>query len=258
MTDATAGGAVRLHTDDGGTGDATPVVLLHSLAGNAGHWRHALPHLRETRRAVALDWRGHGRSPAGDGTRGFAAAAGDVLATLDALGVARFVLVAHSAGTAVALETAAAAADRVAGLLLLDAVGDYRMVPAEELEGFLAMLEGDGYADAIGGYWSTIAGDGPARDAVLADLRATAPDTVRGFFRALTTFDPAAALSRYPGRRRLVQTPPNDGPFSLQHLAPGTPHEFVEGTGHWLHLDRPDEIARILDAFLAEVDAAGR
>jgi len=52
---------VRLHADDGGTG-GPPVVLLHSAAGNISQWSPQLEHLRPERRAVALDWRGHGES----------------------------------------------------------------------------------------------------------------------------------------------------------------------------------------------------
>ncbi|HEX8246315.1 MAG TPA: alpha/beta fold hydrolase, partial [Longimicrobium sp.] len=55
---------VELYTDDGGSGDALPIVFLHSLAGNTAQWEAQLAHLRPTRRAVALDWCGHGRSGA--------------------------------------------------------------------------------------------------------------------------------------------------------------------------------------------------
>jgi pimeloyl-ACP methyl ester carboxylesterase len=30
------------------------------------------------------------------------------------------------------------------------------------------------------------------------------------------------------------------------------PHRVVEGTGHWLQLDRPEEFNRVLDRFLEE------
>jgi pimeloyl-ACP methyl ester carboxylesterase len=52
------GPAGALAVDDGGEG-GLPVVLVHSLAGNAGHWEAQLAHLRRTRRALALDLRGH-------------------------------------------------------------------------------------------------------------------------------------------------------------------------------------------------------
>lgn len=36
----------------------------------------------------------------------------------------------------------------------------------------------------------------------------------------------------------------------------GWPAEVIEGTGHWLHLDRPEQFNRILDDFLANTLSA--
>src|SRR5829696_1882628 len=74
---------VDLFPEDAG---ATPVLFLHSLAGNGGQWALQLDHLRRHRRAVALDLRGHGESdPAEDGDYSIAAMAGDVAAAADQL-----------------------------------------------------------------------------------------------------------------------------------------------------------------------------
>ena len=55
------GPAGLLHADDGGSG-GVPVVFIHSYAGDTTHWTAQLAHLRKTRRAIALDLRGHGQS----------------------------------------------------------------------------------------------------------------------------------------------------------------------------------------------------
>ena len=51
-------------------------------------------------------------------------------------------------------------------------------------------------------------------------------------------------------RKLSIVTPHNDMPFSLHRLGKGFPHRVVEGTGHWIQLDKPEEINRILDEFL--------
>jgi pimeloyl-ACP methyl ester carboxylesterase len=253
------GPTVELHADDGGAGDGVPVVLLHSLAGNTGHWEAQLAHLRVTRRAVALDWRGHGRSPAApEGSWRVEDMAEDVAAAADRLGLDRFVLGGHSAGGSVAIAFAGAHPERVAGLFLLDAAGDSRLFPRETLDPFFAALETDAYASTIEGYWGTIMGTNPAvRARLLDDLRATSPAAVASVFRSTTEFDPGSALRRYHGPRLSVVTPRNTGPYSLLSLDPGMPHVTVTGTGHWIQLDRPDELNRILDGFLRTVEAAG-
>jgi len=243
---------VALHADDGGAGDGVPVVLLHSLAGDARQWEAQLAHLRTTRRAVALDWRGHGRSPAApDGGWRVEDMAEDVAAAADRLGLERFVLVGHSAGGAVAIAFAGAHPERVAGLLLLDAAGDSRRFPRETIDPFLAALDSDAYTSTIEGYWGTIAGPNPAvRERLMADLRRTPRATVAGVFRSAMELDPGAALRRYPGPRLSVVTPRNTGPYSLLSLDPSMPHVTVTDTGHWIQLDRPDELNRILDDFI--------
>jgi pimeloyl-ACP methyl ester carboxylesterase len=250
---------VELHADDGGAGDGVPVVLLHSLAGNTRQWDAQLAHLRATRRAVALDWRGHGRSPAApDGSWRIEDMAEDVAAAADRLGLGRFVLAGHSAGGSVAIAAAGAHPERVAGLFLLDSAGDVRLFPRETIDPFLAALETDAYASTIEGYWGSIMGTNPAvRERLLDDLRATSPVAVASVFRSTTEFDLGAALGRYPGPRLSVVTPRNTGPYSLLSLDPTMPHVTVTGTGHWIQLERPDELNRLLDDFLATVEGAG-
>jgi len=50
------------HIDDGGDG-GVPVVLHHGLGADLEVWRSQIDHLRRSRRVLAFDMRGHGRSP---------------------------------------------------------------------------------------------------------------------------------------------------------------------------------------------------
>lgn len=245
---------VQLAVDDGGSGDGLPVVLLHSLAGNAGQWDAQLAHLRRSRRAVAIEWRGHGRSGAPElPDWRMEALAEDVAEAVDRLGLRRFVLVGHSAGGLVGLFYAARHPERVAGLLLLDPAGDTRRLPAEMIEPFIAALQGDAYERTIEGYWRTIAGPNAAvRDRLLADLRATPRATVAGIFAALRETDVETALQGYRGPRLAIVTPANNGPFSLHNVDRTLPHRIVTGTAHWIQLEKPDEVNRAIDAFVAE------
>jgi pimeloyl-ACP methyl ester carboxylesterase len=253
------GETVELVADDGGNGDGLPVVLLHSLAGNSTHWAAQLEHLRRSRRVVALDWRGHGRSGAPEPADwSVDAMAEDVAAAVDRLGLRRFVLVGHSAGGLIALFYAAQHPERVAGLVLLDPSGDARSIPAEMMDPFIAALQGDGYANRIEGYWGMISGKDPAiRERLLADLRATPRATVAGIYAALREADVRTALQAYRGPRLAVMAPTNNGPFSLHNVDPSLPHRMVTGTGHWIQLEKPGEVNEMLDEFVAEVEQGG-
>jgi pimeloyl-ACP methyl ester carboxylesterase len=227
------------------------VVFVHSLAGNSTHWAGQLQHLRPTRRAVALDLRGHGRSdPPKNGDYSIAAMAGDIASVVNTLGLGRFVLVGHSMGGGAALTYAGTHAGRVAGLFLLDPIGDGKQISPAGAQSFLGGFESD-YDNASQQYWTQIAGpDGAVLKRLLADLRATPRETMVPVLWSVMQFDPDPALARYRGPVLAVVTPQNDMPMSLHRLGKGFPHRVVEGTGHWIQLDKPDEVNRILDQFL--------
>jgi pimeloyl-ACP methyl ester carboxylesterase len=234
-----------------GAPGSLPVVLVHSLAGNSSHWAAQLQHLRPRRTAVSLDLRGHGQSePPRNGDYSITAMAGDVAAVVDALKLARFVLVGHSMGGGVALTYAGRHPDRVAGLVLIDPIGDGKQIPPDEGQSFLAGLESD-YDSTSQAYWTSIAGpDSTIRERLLRDLSSTPQAAVVEVLRHVMTFDPDSALARYTGPKLSIVTPHNDMPFSLHRLGAGFPHQIVEGTGHWIQLDKPADVNRILDEFL--------
>jgi pimeloyl-ACP methyl ester carboxylesterase len=232
------------------------VVLVHSLAGNSTHWSAQLDHLRESRRAVALDVRGHGQSDEpGNADYSFAGLAGDIGAVVDSLGLDKFVLVGHSMGGGVALVYAGQHPERVAGLLLVDPIGDGTQIPAAEAQAFLAGFESS-YDSTSRAYWSSIAGpDSAIKERLLHDLGATPREAVIQILRNVMRFDPHPALARYNGPKLSIITPYNEMPSSLHRLGKGFPHRLVEGTGHWIQIDKPEVVNRFLDEFLASIES---
>lgn len=117
-------GGVRLHALEWGEGGA-PMLLLPGMGQSAHVYRELGPALAAEGRVVALTPRGHGESatpPAGYTVAGFAA---DVRAAMDALGMGRAALVAHSAAGGVATRLAADDPARVSRVVYLDGIYDY-------------------------------------------------------------------------------------------------------------------------------------
>jgi len=248
-------GALRVD-DDGPTGGTgfLPVVFVHSLAGNADQWSEQLAHLRPARRALAIELRGHGRSEAPrNGDYSITALATDIAAVTEKLDLEQIFLVGHSLGGGVALAYAGAHPERIAGLLLLDPIGDGKQISPEAAQPLLDGLAAD-YLGTIRQYWTTIAGTNETvRQRLLADLDATPRQTVIRAFPEALRFDPDPWLASYPGPILSVVTPYNDQSFSLHRLGREFPHRMVQGTGHWIQLDQPDHFNAILDEFLNQV-----
>lgn len=106
-----------LDHDIDGPADAPAVVLLHSSVCDRRMWRPQVGPLRDAGfRVLAVDFRGFGDTPAPTETYDNAA---DVIALLDAYGIAQASLVGASMGGQVAHELAARWPDRVGALVLL-------------------------------------------------------------------------------------------------------------------------------------------
>lgn len=99
------------------SGSGFPVLMLHQTPRSWDEYRDVLPILGQDYRAIAMDTVGFGDSqplPAAQNSiEDWAAAAFDLL---DALDIARAVIVGHHTGAVIALEMAASRPDRVAAL----------------------------------------------------------------------------------------------------------------------------------------------
>jgi pimeloyl-ACP methyl ester carboxylesterase len=245
----------NIFVDDGGAG-SVPLIFIHSLAGNTQQWSAQLNHIRITRRAVALDLRGHGQSlPPANGDYTIGSMAQDVQMAIDQLGFERSILIGHSMGGSVAGAYAGAFPERVAGLLLVDPSGDSTQMPVKEVQQYLGALESEAYSGVVEGYWSQIlAGSAETTETkVMQDLRDTSKATVVGVFKELFQYNPVPALERYDGPKLSVITSLNETPFGLHNLVSDLPHKVITGTGHWLQLDKPKEFNRIMDDFLTSI-----
>jgi pimeloyl-ACP methyl ester carboxylesterase len=112
---------VTLHYLDWGATEAPPVVLLHGITGHARVWDHLASRLVPGHRVLALDQRGHGDSdPApGDDYR-VGTMADDVAAFAASLRLDRFALVGHSMGGRIAIQYAADHGARLDRLVIID------------------------------------------------------------------------------------------------------------------------------------------
>src|SRR5689334_24454085 len=90
---------VGLSYDDNGHSGAAAFVFIHGWTCDRSFFKPQFDHFGRDHRAIALDLRGHGKSPvADDGDYSINAFVGDVAALIDSLGVAPAVVVGHSLG----------------------------------------------------------------------------------------------------------------------------------------------------------------
>jgi pimeloyl-ACP methyl ester carboxylesterase len=130
-------------------------------------------------------------------------------------------------------------------------------IPDEQAAQMIAGLEGDyeRMSEAINARLLKGASD-EVRALIARDsARVPRSDALR-LITASLRHDPLPALQRYRGPILAVITPDADTPNDIHHLVPDVQREMMDGTSHWMQLDKPEAFNRILDRFLERVDAS--
>jgi pimeloyl-ACP methyl ester carboxylesterase len=116
-------GGAKVNYVDIGSGEGTPVVLVHGLGGQWQNWLENIPRLAQTRRVVALDLPGHGLSEMPAEKITISNYGKTVDALIEQLGLDRVDVVGNSMGGFIASEVAIQFPHRVEHLVLVSAAG---------------------------------------------------------------------------------------------------------------------------------------
>lgn len=107
---------IQLHYVEQGMGD--PLLLLHGNGEDGSYFVHQIEEFSKDRRVIALDTRGHGKSPRGSAPFTISQFADDLLAFLDQQGLAQTDILGFSDGGNIALTFALRHPGRVRRLVL--------------------------------------------------------------------------------------------------------------------------------------------
>lgn len=244
----------KIHVDDGGRG-GTPVLFVHGAGGDHATWARQLEHVRRTRRAIAIDLPGFGRSdPPRGGDYSPVALGEDVGRVADALGISRFVLVVHDFSATLAVAYAARHPLRVAGILFVDGFGG-RIDPTPTVRAAETLaFEPGRYQETLRGRYGPLLDGalGATRESVLAALDRSPREPMLGAALGLLSINPAAELAKFKGPRFALAA----RAFVLQGIqanVEGLPYRKLDGTSHWIMLDQPEAVNVALDDLLKQV-----
>jgi pimeloyl-ACP methyl ester carboxylesterase len=253
-------------------GEGQPVIMLHGFPDSGRLWRNQVPVLAEAGfQVIVPDLRGFGASdkPEGIDQYAFPALVGDVIGVLDHLGVERAHFVGHDWGAALGWAAAALMPERVDHLVALSVghLTSYANAGFEQLEKawYILLFQFPGIAEE----W--LSNDGwanfrawaphPDADAVIAELEATGALTPGlNWYRA--NLPPERFVEPGP-ELPTVQAPTlgvwSSGDVALteaqmtgseKYVSGSFRYERIDGAGHWMQLEAPDEVNRLLLDFL--------
>ena len=252
---------MRLHYRKYGHGQ--PFLILHGLLGSSGNW-HSLSRNVFGRNwaTYTLDLRNHGGSPhASEMT--YAAMARDVLEFAQDLHEGNVHVMGHSMGGKVAMELAISYPHIVDRLIVVDvaprAFDDLRPKIVKTLRSLDLSLHSD--RDSIDEALSKDVESAAVRQMLMKNLRhvdgryvwlpnlpaleqsyenIAGPITAKGIFEGDTLFI-RGEQSDYIRQTDLT---------GIQGRFPASEIVTINGAGHWVHADSPDEFARTVSEFL--------
>lgn len=243
-------------------GEGKSLVLIHGLFGSADNLGGIARLFEAEYKVISVDLRNHGRSPHAP-EMGYAAMADDVRRVLDKEGVERAHVFGHSMGGKTAMQLALDTPERIDRLVVGD-IAPVRYGPhhSQILKGMRAAADAapegrKGAAEILKAFE-----DEPAVLSFLLTNWRRADDGTWGWrlnFDAIERdYDAIAAANTggpYTGdvlflRGELSNYVLAEHRDEILHLFPKAQVRTIGGTGHWLHAEKPDMVARAIVRFL--------
>ena len=247
------------------TGTGPALLFIHGMCGDARVWAGQVGRLADRFTCVTYDRRGHTRSPLGSAPESVATHAADAAALIEELGLDRPVVVGSSGGARIGVELARTRPELLAGAIFSEP--PIFSLEAEAGQAFMAEIaavvgpaaETGGPAAAVDaffpvvcpGLWSQI--DETAKDRyrangemMLAEFTGPAyqltPEGAAGIHLPCLVI---AGTDSHPALRAIAAR--------LVRALPDARFAELDGSGHVTYAERPDDFARAVAAFAAEV-----
>ena len=251
---------IDLHYRIDGDPDGAPVVFANSLGTDLRLWDPILPLLPQSLRIIRYDKRGHGLSACPEPPYSMGALVSDTEKLLDHLAVRDCVFVGLSIGGMIAQGLAVKRLDQVRAMVISNTAAKIG-TPEMWQERIDAVRTGgiDALADAVMARWFSKAFC--QDDELLAWRNLLARQPAEGYMGcsaaiAGTDFYTTTASLTLPtlaiAGSEDGSTPP-DLVRETAELIPGSRYHLLRGAGHLPCVERPEEYAQVLTAFLKEI-----
>ncbi len=224
----------------------TPIVFVHGNGGNSAQWRSQVDYFqKQGRPAIAID---------------LVPADADLSASIDrTVPWKRFFIAGHSYGGAVVARYVAAHPEKIAGVIYVDSAAVKLPLTDQQKETISARIRADKMKFVHAWFEPMLKPSSDAvRDEVYSSVERTPTETFIGAFMSLRDFDAKALIDAYHGPRLAIVAADLETPASFQKQFPEIETVRITGAGHWLMLDKPDEVNAAIDEFLRKCEKSTR
>jgi len=226
----------------------TPIVFVHGNGGNSAQWRAQVAYFqKQGRPAMAIDL-----VPPPDGNLSLAAMAGSIDR---AVPWKRFFIAGHSYGGAVVATYVAAHPEKIAGVIYVDSAAGKLPLTDKQKETIATRIRADKMRFVHAWFEPMLKpSSSTVKEEVYSSVERTPTEAFIGAFMSLTVFDAKALIDAYRGPRLAIVASDLETPASFQNQFPEIETVRVSGAGHWVMLDKPDEVNVAIDTFLRKAE----
>jgi pimeloyl-ACP methyl ester carboxylesterase len=232
-----------------------PVLLLHGAGGSHLSWPPQIRRL-SGQRVFTLDLPGHGKSN-GLGRQDITEYAKAVVEFMKATRLASAVIVGFSMGSAIALSLSLRYRKRALGLGLIGSGAKMRVAESTlELASNPSMFLPTVETVIENSYSPNV--DPRVKELAIQQMAETRQAVLYSDFLACDAFDAMEQVNKIQIPTLLItggadrMTPPNRAQY-LHDQIEGAQLEILEGAGHMVIVERPDEVAELLTEFLDRI-----
>jgi len=253
-------GAELAFRDEGPRGIGLPLLFVHGWQADGTVWGPIVARLRERHRVITVDLRGAGLSGAAPGPYVIDKFSNDLTELIPALDLDPLVVVGHSMGAAIAQRFAIDNPEAVEGLVLIAPVPASGIPFSPRVLDFMRSTAGNADQAVVWLKQLTFSEPSPEIGKVLRDAAAgVRTDVALESFESWqgAAFADEAATIETP---TLILAPSHDRPMTpdlvrekVANIISGSRLEVLNETGHYAPVERPELIAKRIEAFLDEL-----
>ena len=238
-----------------------PVVLLHGLFGSLSNLGVIARALNNNHKIVQLDLRNHGFSSHSD-EMNYEIMAQDVIDTLDELGIEQFSLIGHSMGGKVCMKIAGLYPNRVDKLIVLDiSPVTYQGHHHQEILKAINAVRAESHELSRKQATDIMKKFIPEDGVILFLLKSFNQghwlfnvDAIEKQYQNITGWKEIQpwlkpCLFIKGANSKYIQSEYQD---SIREQFPLSEIKSIEGVGHWLHAEKPEQVIKLIQDFLHE------
>ena len=244
-------------------GEGFPLVILHGLFGSSDNWQTLAKKLKAHFAIFAVDLRNHGNSPH-DNDVSYPAVARDIAEFLDEQRLLEIFLLGHSMGGKVAMQLASEFPQRIRKLIVADIAPKtyarhHDRIFAAMLALDLSQLKSRSEVDRA---LAPEVCDTALRQFLLKNISNDEGGRLKWKINLKALYENYSTLTAAPPLIKPFEKPalflrgdrsdyilPDDEPLIRKHF-PAAEIITIQGAGHWLHAEKPQEFFEAVREFL--------